>query len=228
MIAALATVRSRTEVRMDSTPLLRADDLIRAAVACRGALEPGLDRDWSVPAGDLEWSCRRTLDHVADTHLFYAAHLATRATARLVPPRNGDPARAPDELLGVVGSTAAILAEVVRAAPADARGFHGAGMADPEGFVAMGCAETLIHTDDIARGLGLPFAPSDDLATRVTRRLFPWAPLDGDGWDALRWSCGRIALPDRERLGPDWYWHCAPLAEWDGTVRKRTAPPMWR
>lgn len=213
---------------MDSTPLLRADDLLRAAAACRSALEPGLDRDWSVPAGDLDWSCRRTLDHIADTHVFYAAHLAARATARVVSPRNGDKARTPKDLLGVVETTAAILGDVARAAPVDARGFHGAGMADAEGFLAMGCAETLIHTYDIAQGLDLPFAPPDDLAAAVVRRIFPWTAIDGDGWDALRWSCGRIALPGRERLGPDWYWQCAPLAEWDGTIRTRTSPPKWR
>jgi hypothetical protein len=47
-------------------------------------------------------------------------------------------------------------------------------------------------------------------------------------WDGLRWAAGRAALPDREQLGPDWYWHCPPLSEWDGTIRKRTAPPAWR
>jgi hypothetical protein len=59
-------------------------------------------------------------------------------------------------------------------------------------------------------------------------RIFPWAPAEGDPWAALRWAAGRAALPDRERLGPDWYWHCAPLAEWDGTIKKRTTPPAWR
>ena len=41
-----------------------------------------------------------------------------------------------------------------------------------------------------------------------------------DPWSALRWANGRIALPDRERLGPDWGWWCAPLSAWDGTVKK--------
>jgi uncharacterized protein (TIGR03083 family) len=204
------------------------DDVRLAAAVVREALAPALDFDWSVAAGDLAWDCRRTLDHVADSHLFYAAHLATRARGRLVPPRDGDPARSPAELLVVLEATAAVLAAVARATPSDARGFHGAGMADAEGFVAMGCAETLIHADDIARGLGVSFTPPADLAARVVRRLFPWAPTTGDPWQTLRWSCGRAALPGRDRLGPDWYWHCAPLAEWDGTVRKRTAPPMWR
>lgn len=211
-----------------SAGALGPDDVRLAAAVARDALTPALNLDWSVAAGSLAWDCRRTLDHIADTLLFYAAHLATRARTRLVPPRDGDARRTPPELLAVVETAAAVLAEVARAAPIDARGFHGAGMADPEGFIAMGCAETLIHADDIAGGLGVAFAPSPDLAARVARRLFPWAPAAGDPWQVLRWSCGRIALPDRERLGPDWYWHCAPLADWDGTVRRRSVPPMWR
>ena len=44
------------------------------------------------------------------------------------------------------------------------------------------------------------------------------------GW----WAAGWISLPGYERLGPDWYWYPAPLAEWDGTIKKRTAPSAWR
>jgi hypothetical protein len=100
-------------------------------------------------------------------------------------------------------------------------------MADASGFLGMGCVEIVIHTDDIARGFGLPFHPPDDLTDRIVRRLFPWAPTDREVWASLRWACGRAALPDRARLAPDWYWHCAPLAEWDGTIKKRSAPPGW-
>ena len=101
-------------------------------------------------------------------------------------------------------------------------------MADATGWIAMACEEIVIHTDDIAQGLGLPFHPPDDLSRRITARIFPWAPADAEPWAALRWAAGRAPLPDRERLGPDWWWHCAPLSEWDGTIRKRTAPPAWR
>ena len=109
-------------------------------------------------------------------------------------------------------------AEVVKAAPPEARGFHQTGFADPSGFAAMGCDEVLIHTDDIARAFGLFFTPPDELCRRVLRRLFPWAPEDGDGWSVLRWANGRMALPGRERLGEDWPWHSAPLSEWDGSM----------
>ena len=208
---------------MSPTP----DDLLAAAALCRRSLTPALDRDWSLPAGDLNWDCRRTLDHIPDALALYASHLATAATSRLPRFRDGNPSASVPDLLETVGAAAAVLAAVARAAPAGTCAFHPAGMADASGFLAMGCVETVIHTDDIARGLGLPFRPPDELVDRVLRRLFPWAPTAGDVWASLRWACGRAPLPDRERLAPDWYWHCAPLAEWDGTIKKRSAPPGW-
>jgi hypothetical protein len=209
-------------------PELKPGDLLRAAGICQTTLEPALDRDWSVRAGDLEWDCRRTLDHIVDTLFLYTAYLASRANGRLTPPRNGDLTATPAQLLPLVDAATAVLADVARAAPEGMRAFHPAGMADVSGWIGLGCEEILLHTDDIAQGLGVSFRPPDELAARVTARLFPWAPSDADPWAALRWAAGRAALPDRERLGPDWYWHCAPLTEWDGTIKKRTAPPAWR
>ncbi len=208
-------------------PVLVPDDVLAAARICQETLRPALGRDWSVLAGDLEWACRRTLDHVVDTLFLYTAYLASRATARLSPPRNGDPTAPPERLLESVGIAAAIFAEVARAAPAGTRAFHPAGVADLSGWIALACEEILLHTDDIAQGLNLSYRPPDDLSVRILARIFPWAPTDGDPWASLRWAAGRAALPDRERLGPDWYWHCAPLAEWDGAIRTRTAPPAW-
>jgi hypothetical protein len=207
---------------------LTPDDLLTAASVCQQTLRPALDRDWSVKAGDLEWDCRRTLDHIVDTLFLYAAYLASRGSERLSPPRNGDLSASPTQLLATVGAAAAVLTEVARAAPLGTRAFHPAGMADVSGWIGMGCAETLVHTDDIARGLVVPYRPPDELSSRVLARLFPWAPSDIDPWNSLRGATGRAALPDRAQLGADWYWHCAPLAEWDGTIKKREAPPAWR
>ncbi len=211
----------------DRSPV-NPDDLRRAATLGRAALEPALDRDWTTLAREMEWTCRRTLDHIPDALVFYAGQLATRASERRPPVRNGDPARSVAELLDVLEAAAAVLAAVAEAAPAGARAFHAAGMADPEGFLAMGCAEILLHTDDIVAALGVPFEPPADLCARVGRRIFPWAPIEADPWDALRWAGGRIALPGHDRLDDSWWWHCAPLAEWDGAVKRRTAPPAWR
>ncbi|MCD6056849.1 MAG: hypothetical protein K0Q89_379 [Thermomicrobiales bacterium] len=127
-------------------------DLMTAARVCRETLALALARDWSVPAGDLEWDCRRTLDHIVDTLFLYAAYLASRGTERISPPRNGDPSASPAQLLATVVAAAAVLTDVARAAPPGTRAFHPAGMADVSGWIGMGCAEVLVHTDDIARG----------------------------------------------------------------------------
>jgi hypothetical protein len=114
-----------------------------------------------------------------------------------------------------------ILAEVARAAPASARAFHPAGVADPSGWVAMGMDELLVHTHDIAKGLGVPFDIDGGLARLVLDRLFPWWPTDADPVAALLWANGRADLPTIPTPGAAWLWHCAPLAEWDGTI------PIW-
>jgi uncharacterized protein (TIGR03083 family) len=139
-------------------------------------------------AGDLAWDCRRTLDHIADALFFYAASLATRAAGS--PLRGGGirSAASPAQLLAMVEAAAAILADVIRAAPPGTRAYHPAGMADATGWLGMACEEILLHTDDIARGFGLPFRPPDDLCLRIAARIFPWTPIDADPWAALRWA----------------------------------------
>jgi hypothetical protein len=79
----------------------------------------------------------------------------------------------------------------------------------------MACDELLVHTDDTARGLGVPFAPPTPLVRATLERLFPWAPAGADPWPALLWSNGRVALPGHPRQAR-WRWHCTPLEEWDG------------
>jgi uncharacterized protein (TIGR03083 family) len=223
-----ALFASALEGKRMETAELRPDDLLAAAAVCRATLEPALDRDWEVPAREMEWSCRRTLDHIVDALMLYSGYVGPRATARRTPLRNGDPGATLADLLTSAEGAAAILAELVRALPAGTRVFHPAGMADATGYVAMGCEEILVHTWDIAEGLGIPFAAPEELAARIVARILPWAPADVPPWDALRWGVGRIELPRHGRLGPDWYWHPAPLAEWDGTIKKRTVPPPWR
>jgi hypothetical protein len=107
---------------------------------------------------------------------------------------------------------------VIRGMPPEACGYHGQ-PTDADGFAAMHCDEVLVHGYDIARGLGIAFAPPPDLARCVRDRLFPWTPA-GDPWTTLLWCNGRMALPDHARL-TDWLWHPAPLSAWDGTRRRR-------
>jgi hypothetical protein len=204
--------------------MLLPNDLLIAAAVSRAALEPSLDRDWRVRAGDLEWSCRYTLDHIIEALIFYSGMLATRSPELRETGEIDTSGKPLADSLTTVETMAAILSEVVRAAAPEARAYHWNGMADASGFIAMGCAEILVHSADIAQGFGLTLRPPTEIVSRVRARLFPWAPADVDPWDALRWAAGRTALPAYPRLGPDWDWHCAPLAEWDGTIAKAKWP----
>jgi hypothetical protein len=86
---------------------MHPDDLLRAAAICQKELTPALADDWTLPAGDLTWDCRRTLDHIADALTLYAAHLACRARHRLPVVRSGDPTLSVADLLAVVAAMAA-------------------------------------------------------------------------------------------------------------------------
>jgi hypothetical protein len=126
-----------------------------------------------------------------------------------------------EQLLRTMRAHAVILAEVARAAPAAARAFHPAGLADPSGWVAMGIDELLVHTADVASGLGAPFKLDAELARQVLDRLFPWWPSAEEPTAALLWANGRTSLAGHPSPGAAWLWHCAPLDEWDGTI------PRW-
>jgi hypothetical protein len=211
--------------------LVGADD-VRAAVGAVTDMLSAAPRSappWQRRAGQLRWPCRNTLAHVVDCLNWYAANLARRSTSDVESP-DVAPTVKPRRLVDGLGSAGAILAATVTAAGPDDRGWHPFGIADRSGFAAMGCDEVLVHGFDLAAGLGrpgrpLPFDAPADLAGRVVRRLFPWAPSDADPWSTLLWANGRVALGDRP---PEtrWLWHCAPLAEWGGRIRRmRPAPP---
>jgi hypothetical protein len=206
---------------MEMTP----DDLLEAGAVSRHALAPSIARDWSVQAGDLTWDVRRTVAHVCDALGWYAAHLAAQSPRRLRFDFRAHSDTSNAELLDVLDAATATLTAVARAAPPGARAYHNYGMADISGFLAMGCDEILVHCWDAVWGLGEEFAPPPELADPVLRRLFPWAPTNESPWQALLWANGRTDLPGKERLGPDWAWHCAPLDEWDGAVPRQDGNP---
>ncbi|MFF5055157.1 maleylpyruvate isomerase N-terminal domain-containing protein [Micromonospora sp. NPDC000663] len=165
------------------------------------------ERDWSVPAGTLTWSCWTTAAHVAHDLLAYAGQVAASADDGYLPyDLRVSPTARPAQVLTVVRACAGLLATAVDAAPPDARAWH-FGPCDPAGFAAMGVAETLLHTYDITVGLGVPWQPPPELSTLVLRRLFPDAPT-GTAPDVLLWMTGRGELPGRARR-TSWSWRAA-------------------
>ena len=118
---------------------------LAAASACRRALEPYVEDDWAVQAGHLAWDVRQTITHVCEAVGWFAAHLAFRSPRRLRFDFHAHRDASNAEMLDVLEAAAATLGQLARAAPADARAYHNTGMADAEGFLAMGCDEILVH-----------------------------------------------------------------------------------
>jgi hypothetical protein len=172
-----------------------------------GSLGPYVGLDWQTRAGSLEWSCWQTAAHVAHDLLAYAGQLAARPPAGYLPfdlvvATHASPA----EMLEVVSGCGRLLSASIAVAPRDARGWHW-GMCDPEGFAAMGVAEALVHTYDIARGLGVRWLPPQDLAEVVVDRLVPDAPR-GPATEVLLWATGRADLEGHPRV-TSWVWRAA-------------------
>jgi uncharacterized protein (TIGR03083 family) len=190
-------------------------DVVAAANECHDVLAPVVDHDWAVAIPGLDWTVADALAHAAQCCLYYAMDFAGGETEIHAIESRVDPAGEPAEILRVIVSGATVLARTLDAAPTGARGFHPFGIADASGFAAMACDELLIHTDDAARGLGVGYAPDPGLCARTLHRLFPWAPADLDPWDGLRWANHRLELPGRPAI-EHWWWHCAPLEEWNG------------
>lgn len=189
-------------------------------------LSGALEADWSVKAGSLDWDCWETIEHLSDDLFAYAAQLGPEKPPQdtEVPfvwkaNREGGPANAisadreagPAGLLQVLEATGAMLWAMVLSTAPDVLAHHVFGRSDPEGFAAMGVLETLLHTHDVAVGLGLAWEPPADLCHRVLVRLFPDAPTDTAAWPTLLWVSGRGELPGRPPV-ESWRWYSAPRA----------------
>jgi hypothetical protein len=208
---------------MPIDPVTAAD--VRAAVhlAC-DTLAGAVDRDWRVPAGELDWDCWETVEHIADDLFAYAGQLGPRKPSVEGPVpfgwdyrRPGGPAltiyAVPADgqagLVQVLEASGALLAAMAEVTPPGVRAYHVYGASDPEGFAAMGVVEVLVHMRDVTAGLELPWEPPREMCARVLHRLFPDAPAGTDRWQALLWATGRVALPDRARL-TSWRWNGTP------------------
>jgi hypothetical protein len=204
-------------------PPVTAADVELAVALAADALNGALDQDWRVLAGGLEWSCWETVEHMADDLFAYAGQLGPR-----LPPldthvpfawqrRPGGPALTitADASAGNAGlvqvfeACGTFLSSLVTTVPAGTRAYHIFGLADPEGFAAMGVVEILVHMRDVAAGLGIDWTPPEELCGRVLFRLFPDAPSATPRWETLLWATGRGEMAGRERLA-EWRWHGAP------------------
>jgi hypothetical protein len=165
----------------------------------------GADRDWSVPAGTLEWSCTRTADHAVDTVLAPAFFLASR---KLDGYPAGQPftlgeSPTPEVLVEGLVTASRILSAVVTVAQPDARAVIWY-RPEPEvrprdDFVPRAGLELILHSHDVCAGLGVAFEPPADLCERLREHTRDWPmwqlwsalPNTDDPWSDLLEASGR-------------------------------------
>ncbi|MEU0294690.1 maleylpyruvate isomerase N-terminal domain-containing protein [Streptomyces microflavus] len=187
-------------------------DLVRtAADESTAVLEKGADKNWSRRAGDLDWSGRETLSHIALGVVGYAGLLIARPADRYITLFSSIDSHAPaPAALEGIRIAGTLLASTVRDTEPEARAWHPYGHSDAAGFAAMGVLELVVHGRDIARGLDIDWTPPAELCAPVVERLFPDAPTGHDPVDTLLWCTGRAELAGLPRQS-GW--------RWDGNVR---------
>ena len=191
---------------MSSVTSVGSEHVEAAVSEMTRALMPHTDADWQVRAGSLEWSCWATAAHVAHDLVAYAGQVAGGATASYLPFDLVVTPSPPREVLEVVAACGRLLSVVVEHAGPETVAWHW-GMCDAEGFAAMGVAEALVHTHDIAQGLGVGWRPPESLSQLVVDRLLPTQPR-GRASDVLLWATGRADLAGHPRVS-EWVWRAA-------------------
>jgi hypothetical protein len=176
-----------------------ADRFHSAANAVLSTLRPLLHEDWSAQAGTLDWTCWQTLDHMVDCVFSYALQLASRAPQGFPPlgELHGLPeAQAGDLLVALTGITE-LFGTFLRFVPTDVEASDGVVALKPDDWAARAAYELLIHTHDIATGLGTSFFPPLAIASWVVDSPNLWmldrtaASPGGDAWESLLMCSGR-------------------------------------
>lgn len=170
-------------------PFTRADlDTVTAASVA--AWRQGADRDWSVPAGTLEWSCTRTADHCVDAVLAVALFLASGRQDSYPEWGWGEqlmgPAANPDRLAEALAAVGMVLSGTVAVADPGTRSVIWLrpvpGTGTPPDFAARGALEMAFHVHDVCAGLGIAFRVPPDVAARLRDHTRGWPQWSSPGW----------------------------------------------
>ena len=178
------------------------DDFERLSGLVLDAWGSAVDRDWSVPAGTLEWSCFFTADHTVDCVFSYAFFLASRRLGTIPPfgELHALAGAAPLDLIDGLRASCTMLSGVIKAAEPGTRavlwGLPHLEPGSPDDFAARGGHELILHAHDVCTGLGVPFDPPRDLCEglRAATRAWPVGPEiepTGDAWSDLLERSGR-------------------------------------
>ena len=191
------------------------------------AWRSGADRDWSVPAGTLEWSCSKTADHAVDTVFAPALFLASRKLDGY--PGYGmhtpGPDAAPALLVEALETAARVLVAVVGAAPADARAViwrrpqietaRTGRLRAPRQRSSSSCMPTMSAPDSVSRSIRPPTSVSGSANTRSPGRTGSRPDGRPSRWRAIH---GPISSSASGR--PQCIYHLALRNEWEEAVER--------
>lgn len=180
---------------------MTADELAAVVECSLDALGDVTALDWSTAAGTLEWSCRQTVDHLADCTLSFALQIATGATSGFVPIEElrASPTATPMELVFLVGGVSRLLLAAVRASDPATTASDGVVELALGDWCARAAYELLLHTHDVLSGLERPFEPPAELCRSVLASDALWMLARGRAaavaspWQALLEGSGRPA-----------------------------------
>jgi hypothetical protein len=178
------------------------EDFAHLSALVLDAWQSAADRDWSVPAGTLEWSCWTTADHTIDCVFSYAFFLASRRLDSYPPfgELHAFADATPSDLVEGLRAATTILSSVIAAADPDVQAVIGlrphALNGRPADFAARGALEMILHAYDVCTGLGVVFDPPRDLCLRLRDATHDWPgqaqlPPTDDPWPDLLERSGR-------------------------------------
>jgi hypothetical protein len=166
------------------------DDLDELSGLVSAAWMIASDRDWSAPAGTVEWSCTRTADHAVDCVYAPAFFLASRRQDAY--PETGvdltlGPRADPHRLVQSLQIATRILVAVVNDSGPDVRAviFRRPEVlaAPPYDFPPRAAMELILHAHDVCTGLQVPFQPPTGLCYRLREHTRQW-PIWGGNWNS--------------------------------------------
>ncbi|MGH9090226.1 MAG: maleylpyruvate isomerase N-terminal domain-containing protein [Acidimicrobiales bacterium] len=172
-----------------------------AATHVVGGLAPLVDRDWSVPAGELAWSCRETVGHLVDCLLSYTLQVAARRAGDWLPVGEAHVAAGatPPDLLATLGAVSTTFSAVLATAPPATTASDGVVSLGVDDWAARGAYELLVHGYDIAFGLGGTVHPPSAICAWILSSPNLWmldrsrATPGAGPWERLLLASGRAA-----------------------------------
>ena len=183
------------------------DDLLALGAYVAERWTAGADRDWSVPAGTLEWSCTATADHAVDCVFAPAVFLASRRLDRYpdVPIFSAGPDATPQQFVESLDVMCRIVVDVVAGADPAIRAvlFGGPSVVTgrPADFVPRAGLELILHAHDVCAGLDVDFEPDAAWCRRLRDHTARWPmwvqafgaelPRTDDPWGDLLAGSGR-------------------------------------